>query len=112
MNKRTQNLLGRAKRVALSISEKEPRRRRYPEELKKIVRVLFTEHGVAACKIASFLAISQNTIQLWINRQNIGRVKFKKISVKKENTFFNIRATVLLVLILQVLSLISTLSLH
>ena len=92
MNPNAEHLISRGSTLFDEAVANGGRRRRYPPELKKIVRVLCLEHKLPAHKIISIIPVSKASVRKWLQKQ--GRIKkklaFKKITIVKNEILQNV----------------------
>lgn len=82
MNAQTQPLISRANTLVTEAVAKGGRRRRYPPELKKIVRSLALKHKLSAVQIASSIPISGASARKW-SRASEKSPAFRTITIKE-----------------------------
>ena len=115
MNHTVENLVSQANKIALQASLKNPKRKRYPKEIKSIVYSLVNKHKLSIHQVTKFISISPTSAQIWSGKQNKNKISFKKIIVRQENkskALLQIRNSMIALIVLQSLGIALTLFLR
>ena len=122
MSQKVKNLVKRA--LALSDNGKRSTKTRYPQELKTIISDLIREHGLSVSKVVSLIPVSHYSVRSWSNTHLSKKTKskakkrtmFRKISLETKEpsgeNFKGIKGVLYLMILLQVLGIIFSLSLR
>ena len=115
-NKKIEDLIKRANQIVDLVSAQNPRKKRYPEEVKSIVHSLVNQHQLSVSKITKFIPISNTSVKIWSGKKAKRKITFKKIKIQKAQVEFKvltqIRNVTIALTVLQALETALILSLH
>ena len=115
MNPTVENLVSNANKIAAQASHQNPKRKRYPKELKSIVHSLVNKHKLSVHQIIKSIPISPTSAHIWSGKQHKNKISFKKIRVRQENKskiLLQIRNSIIALIVMQCLGIALTLSLR
>ena len=116
MNPAITNLVTRANKIAALAISQNPKRKRYPQELKSIIYSLVHEHKLSTLQITNSIPISNASVRVWSGKANKKKISFKKVQVEKRQNehkiFEQIRLCLITLIIVQSLGIALTLFLH
>ena len=83
------NLIAEANKIASNAIAQNPKRKRYPQELKSIVHSLVNQHKLSTLQITNSIPISNASVRVWAGKTSKKKISFKKIQIKKQSDGHN-----------------------